>query len=128
MNRLVASAREHISNAAKIVLLVIFCAAAGFIISFPLWKLATTAPGVYTTISLAVILAAAAFLAFRAIKKLSFISILRLILNIAIVVGGCGGAVLLLLQEKRLFALLAFCAMLFLCFLANSLLYEKPQD
>lgn len=128
MNRVLSALKDNITNIGKIFFLMLFCIITGFVISFPLWKFATTTPHLYTAISLGVIGIMILLFISKMMKNSSTKKMTRIILKFFIYCSGISGSIFLVLKELRLFAFLSLVLMLGLIFLCNILLYEKEQD
>ncbi len=109
-------------SVAKVLFLAVFCALAGLVISWPLWKFASSAPRVYTAVLLS---AAAAFLLFcivRAVRKAPPKKTLKILLNILIAAGGIVLAAALVLNGLTLPAVPVLVLIPILCALCTALL------
>jgi hypothetical protein len=86
----------------KVVILVVFCVGFGFMIVWPLWKFATTAPRIYTWCVLTCMVFFLLRYLYIKARALSLITILLSVIQILIAVGGCVASVFFILSGNRL--------------------------
>lgn len=127
MNRIISSLKENLSSVSKIALIIILCALSGLVISFPLWKIASTFPVVYTVITLTLIAVAAAFYTFRYFSKISVKKRIRVVLRILAIIVCLSGSVILILHQLRILGILVLILLPALFFIINMVLYEKES-
>lgn len=92
-------------SAAKVLLLLSFCALLGAAIVYPLWKFATTSPAVYTYTVLVIAMGILAFLLVKKIKTAGAKTVLMHFAQFSVIIGGIIAAIALVLHGKRLFAI-----------------------
>ena len=98
-----------------IALILALCVGAGALIAWPLWKLATSDPSIYTVIFCilaAVIIALIAFSRIRAAFRRHPRSFLVRVASVLVLVLGFAGAIVLVLAWQRLLAAAAVIATL----------------
>lgn len=111
--------RQFLISAAKILLGILACAAAGFCIVFPLWKWATARPVSYTWAALAVITAAAVCLLYKRCRVLGKRTFFLRLTRILVMAAGICGCVVLVLHQKRILAPVCLLAAAVLCALIS---------
>lgn len=127
MNRIITSLKENLSSVSKVALIVLLCALSGLVISFPLWKLASTFPVAYTVIALTLISVIVAFYLFRYFSKISTKKRIRVILRLLAIIVCLSGSILLILNQMRILGILALLLLPALLFIINMALYEKES-
>lgn len=90
----------------RFLLLIVLCISASVILVWPLWKFSISFPKVYTITILTLLGIAALFLIISKIKKSSISSVIKFFGNLLISVAGLVFSIKLVLNEKKLFALL----------------------
>lgn len=90
----------------RFLLLIVLCISASVILVWPLWKFSISFPKVYTITILTLLGIAALFLIISKIKKSSISSVIKFFGNLLISVAGIVFSIKLVLNEKKLFALL----------------------
>lgn len=127
MNRIITSLKENLSSVSKVALIVLLCALSGLVISFPLWKLASTFPVAYTVIALTLISVIVASYLFRYFSKISTKKRIRVILRLLAIIVCLSGSILLILNQMRILGILALLLLPALLFIINMALYEKES-
>ncbi|MBQ5998323.1 MAG: hypothetical protein IJL70_02495 [Treponema sp.] len=127
MNRIITSLKENLSSVSKVALIVLLCALSGLVISFPLWKLASTFPVAYTVIALTLISVIVASYLFRYFSKISTKKRIRVILRLLAIIVCFSGSILLILNQMRILGILALLLLPALLFIINMALYEKES-
>ncbi|MBP5358383.1 MAG: hypothetical protein J6Y69_04265 [Treponema sp.] len=98
------------SSFLKIILLAVLCLGLGFLIVYPLWLFASSAPSAYTICMMVVIALALVFLIVLSAKKLGIGRFLIRIAKLVIVLGGIGLCVYFVFASNRIAALLVLIA------------------
>ena len=90
----------------RFLLLIVLCISASVILVWPLWKFSISFPKVYTITILTLLGIATLFLIISKIKKSSISSVIKFFGNLLILVAGAVFSIKLVLNEKKLIALL----------------------
>ena len=128
MNRIVSSLKENLSSVAKVLLIILLCGVSGILIAFPLWKLASVYPAVYTAIALTLIFAVLVFYIGRYFIKISVKKRIRTILKTLSILLCTAGSVFLILNQHRIFGILALLLIPVFFFIIKISLYEKEAE
>jgi len=128
MNRIVSSLKENLSSVAKILLIILLCGVSGILIAFPLWKLASIYPAVYTAIALTLISAALIFYIVRYFAKISVKKRIRTALKTLSVLLCSAGSVFLILNQHRILGIIALLLIPVFFFIIKISLYEKETE
>ena len=102
------------SSFLKIIFLAVLCLGLGFLIVYPLWLFASSAPSAYTVCMLVIIALAMVFLIVMSARKLGFARFLIRIAKLVIVLGGIGLCVYFVFASNRIAALLVLIAVFIL--------------
>ena len=113
----------------KIIFLAALCFALGFLIVYPLWLFASSAPSAYTVCMMVVIAVALVFLLGLSLKKMGFARFMIRIGKLVLVLGGIALCVYFVFASNRMAALLVLIAVFVLYgFLAFGVKkYEKKN-
>ncbi|MCI1209884.1 MAG: hypothetical protein LKF96_10620 [Treponema sp.] len=102
------------SSLGKILLLLAFCLGTGFIIVWPLWKWATSAPVSYTIAVAAALAGIILYFLFRRLHRKTKTELVTGLLKFCILAGGIVICILLVLHGHRFLALPVVLLMIFL--------------
>lgn len=94
----------------KVVFLALLCLGLGFLIVYPLWLFASSAPSAYTVCMLAVIAVALVFLVIMSIKKNGPFRLLVRLAKLAVIFGGIALCVHFVFSGNRVAALIVIIA------------------
>ncbi len=89
----------------KLGVLLVVCAILGCAVVFPLWKFATSAPKIYTTVVLVCMIFAALIFFVKRAKSVGIRQFLASVLKFVVFIGGIVAIIALVLAGKRFFAI-----------------------
>lgn len=102
--------RTLFSSLLKVILLAVLCLGLGFLVVYPLWLFASSAPSAYTICMMVIIAVALLFLLVMSARKLGFVRFLTRIAKLVIVFGGIALCVHFVFNSNRIAALLVILA------------------
>lgn len=114
------------SSILKLFFLILLCVLTSAIVVFPLWKLASVSPDIYTIITLSVIALLALFFAVKKIKTAGVKKTLLFLFNFIIIAGGLISIFTAVIYGKKILALPVFILMIFLYGISTSLKKHQP--
>lgn len=114
--------KNKILSISKFLLLITFCVLASIVLVWPLWKISTGAPKIYTAVVLSLLGIGVIVFIVSKIRKSNWLSVLKFFVNLLIIGAGLFFSVKYVLFEKKLIALICFISMFLLLILFNYLL------
>ena len=109
-------------TAAKAAGLIVVCALAGFVITLPLWRFATSLPSVYTALVLVFLGGYILYKIVAAVKKSTRKRTLCFVLHTVIIASGLTAAVALVFAGARFIAIPVIILIPVLCIICSRLL------